>query len=268
MNGRIDILVNLGNTVQAGAVLAKIRPIIVSEPPPGRFVVSDAISKLNVAAAMHKISRTDASLRLATEQQTRMIQRLAVVDRLIAEGAATAAEHAQTEAQVTAAKSDLLHAQADANDAQTELQRAQLESQSVPVSKVQQSELIVDVIAPMAGTVVRAYASSQEWLATGADVVLIQGKDEPEIRVFISPSDEKNARVGAQAELHFMDGGKMPATVIKIEAEAARMPPERVGPLATRMQSIVAILKPDQSLPAKYRISELPLDVRFSRVWY
>lgn len=268
MNGRIDVLVREGDAVSAGAILAKIRPVVAAEPTTVTFATSNAISQLDVEAAMHKISRADASLRLATEQHTRMLQRLATVDQLIAEGAATAAERAQAEAQVTATKSDMLRAHADVDEAGTALRRVKLGKLSLPGSKVPQSEIVGEVMAPMAGKVVRTYAISRDWVVAGADVMLIQRQDEPEIRVFISPSDERNAHVGAQAELRFMDGGKMNATVAKVEAEAARMPPERVGPLAARMQSIVAILKPEQPLPAKYRISDLPLDVRFSRIWY
>ena len=65
-----------------------------------------------------------------------------------------------------------------------------------------------------------------------------------------------------------MDGGKADASVLKVDSETARTPAERVGALAARTQSIVVVLKPDLPLPAKYRISNLPLDVRFSRQWF
>jgi multidrug resistance efflux pump len=268
MNGRIEVLVREGDTILAGAIVAKIRPIMAAESTPTAYFTPDAVARLDAEAAMHKISYSAASLRLAVDQHTRMMQRLEAVNRLIAEGAATAAERAQGEAQVTAAKSDLLRAQADANDAQSALRRLELNRQSTVRPTVQQPEIAVDIIAPVAGKVVHSYTISQDWVTAGSDVMLVQRQDEPEIRVFLSPLDENNARIGVRAELRFMDGGNMAATVVKIEPETARMPPDRIGPLATRMQSIVAVLKPDQPLPVKYRINDLPLDVRFNRIWF
>ena len=264
LSGRVELLVKEGDAVAAGAVVARVRPQAdpQPEPAPGN---APALLALDAAAAKGRLEQSAAALRLAREQQTRQSRQLQGVNQLIREGAATQAERAQAEAQWAAAQAEVLRAQADAAGSEAALQRARLALQQAKGQLAQAVPSVVsEVLAPVAGTVVRAYALSQDWVAAGSDLLLLQGVDAPEIRVFVNPADGRNARVGERAELRFLDGGKMPATVVKVEAQAVRTPPERVGPLATRMQSIVAVLKPEQPLEPKYRISELPLDVRFT----
>lgn len=268
LSGRTEMLVHEGEVVSAGAIVARVYPAVAGTSIPGPVGVSPSQSLLDEAASKNRAGQSGALLRLMQEQRARMAQRLAVVNQLIREGAATLADRSQAEAQLVSAQTELLRAQADVQGADSALKRLQMDRQIAAVPLAQAPALVGEVVAPVAGKIVRSYAINQDWVAQGSDLLLLQRQDEPEIRVFINPSDERNARVGARAELRFMDGGRAGASVVKIEAQAARTPPERVGPLAARTQSIVAVLKPDQALPAKYRIADLPMDVRFERVWF
>lgn len=265
LSGEVEILVHDGETVAPGAVVAKVRPLAGAEPLAANGA-SPSMLALDQTAAMGRLNQSALALRLAREQQARMAQRLQVVNQLIRENAATLAERSQAEAQLTAAQSDVLRAQADVFGNETALQRVRLERQQGKAQPRLQSPAVVnEVVSPVGGTIVRTYALNQNWVAAGTELLLLQRLEEPEIRVFVSPTDGRDALVGERAELRFLDGARMWGTVVRIEADAVRTPPERIGPLATRMQSIVAILKPDHPLDAKHRINELPLDVRFTR---
>lgn len=268
LSGRMEMLVHEGDLVPAGAIVAKVYPAIANMPAPGPSGLSPSQSLLDEAAGKSRAGQSGALLRLMQEQRARMAQRLVVVNQLIREGAATLAERSQAEAQLVSAQTDLLRAQADVQGAESALKRLRLDRQIAAEPLAQAPALVGEVVAPVAGKIVRTYAINQDWVAQGSDLLLLQRQDAPEIRVFINPSDERNARVGARAQLRFMDGGRAEASVVKIEAEAARTPPERVGPLAARTQSIVAVLKPDHALPVKYHIADLPMDVRFERGWF
>jgi biotin carboxyl carrier protein len=267
-SGQIEVLARDGDTVAAGAVVARIRSVMVTEPVAASGV-PPSLQALDQSASLGRINHSNQVLRLASEQQMRMTQRLQVVNQLIREGAATLAERSQAEAQLAAAKSDVLRAQADTLGNEFALARLRLEQQLGRTMVTPQAPAkATEIVAPVAGKIIRSYALNQEWVNAGADLMLMQRQQEPEIRVFVSPSDSRNAQVGEHADLRFLDGTRMPATVVRIEAEAARTPPERVGPLATRSQSIVAVLQPDHPLDSKHRINELPLDVRFSRIGF
>jgi multidrug efflux pump subunit AcrA (membrane-fusion protein) len=267
-NGRVDFQLHEGDVTPAGGLVARIIPIAMPEPLAPQNSLDVALAKLEAEKTYNRLTLSKAAMRLAEEQYARMDQRLATVNRLVSEGAATAAERAQAEAQLSAAKSDVLRARADMEDTQSTLRRLDLTRTTPAETPTRAPEVIHDIAAPLADSVVRMLVSNQNWVAAGTDLALIQLQSEPEVRVFVSPSDERNARVGVRADLRFLDGYRMGATVVKVEAETARMPPDRVGPLATRLQSIVAVLKPDQPLPAHYKINELPLDVRFGRTWF
>lgn len=280
MGGRLELLVHEGDAVPAGAVVARVHAQDLTAPPvsqadgatqASRLALVDSAYRQDAQAAQLRLGHSGAVLRLAQAQQTRMAERLDVVNRLIGEGAATAAERAQAEAQLNAAQSDVLRAQADLAGADSARQRAGLERLRARQAGVAlpppgpAPQPVGEVLAPVAGTVVRSLALSQDWVVQGTELLVLQAQAEPEIRVYINPAKQHNARLGEAADLRFLDGDTLSAVVVKIEAETARTPPERVGPLASRMQSIVAVLKPDQPLPSKYRIGDLPLDVRFHR---
>ena len=62
-------------------------------------------------------------------------------------------------------------------------------------------------------------------------------------------------------------GGRLPAEVLGVTAEAERQPAESVSPLVPRNLSVVVRLRPVDPLPDRYRIFRLPLEVRFDRSW-
>lgn len=159
-------------------------------------------------------------LYLLAASQTRMAQRLQAVNQLPREGAATQAEHGRAETQLAVAQSGELLAQADAFGTQTALLRVSLEQQRQPQIQpaLQAQSIVSDILAPIGGRVIHTFALSQEWVAAGSDLVQLQRLDEPEIRVFVSPADAQNARMGERAELRCLDGAKMTATVVRIGA--------------------------------------------------
>ena len=63
----------------------------------------------------------------------------------------------------------------------------------------------------------------------------------------------------------FQDGGRLPAEVLGVTAEAERQPAESVSPLVPRNLSVVVRLQPLEALPERYRVSRMPLEVRFER---
>lgn len=272
LSGRMQVLVHEGDRVRAGTLLARVQAVPAGAAPASLVGLNPALRQLDEGTGKSRASQGAALLRLMLEQRARMAQRLAVVNQLIGEGAATLAERQQAEAQLLAAQADVLRAQADVQGAGSALQRLQLQrqldSQPAQAPTAVAGTPGVDLLAPADGTIVRSFALNQDWVAQGTELFVLQRQDAPEVRVFIHPKDGRNARLGARAELRFMDGGRAGASVVKIEVEAARTPPERVGPLASRIQSIVAVLKPDQPLPSKYRIADLPMDVRFERSWF
>jgi len=227
-----------------------------------------------LSAAHARVKQAQGLLPLVRQQVAVAARRLADLDRLLVQGAATAAERGQAQGQWAAAEADRLRAEAELENARQALQTlaadAPVQSDGAAAGNALSATsghaaLQRNVVAPSPGNQLHWLVRDGEWVAQGTDLAIVYLPDAPLVRVYISPSDMLDAQVGVRTELLFMDGVRLPATVVRVGVEASRIPPERVGPLATRMQSIVAELKPDAPLPMHYRINSLPLDVRFSR---
>ena len=117
----------------------------------------------------------------------------------------------------------------------------------------------------ISGRVVRSSARSGEWVAPDSEVAVIQSEAPAVVRGWLPPADAGHAIEGGTAVLYFYDGTSTPARVLRVEREATRMPPERLGPLAVRGQALVLVLEPLAPLPERYRVHELPVEVRFRR---
>jgi multidrug resistance efflux pump len=190
-------------------------------------------------------------------------------------------DSAATQAEADSARIAVLQAEAEALRARVDAQarREMLASQARAASVTPASIAVASgpaapstptpgiVACPFAGTVAATMVSAGEHVTPSSEVLLLQGREAPTIEAYVAPSDAKYARPGRRATLRFFDGGRVPATVIEVSAQTARIPAERVGPLSPRAQAILVRMRPAQDLPARYRINFLPLDVRFETVW-
>lgn len=247
--GRVTHIAGIGAQVRAGHTVLTMQHAAPDTPAPA---TEDFASRQAIL---------DEAWRLAQRQLTLQQERLRTIQTLRAQGAATRQE-------VDAALVQELQAQADANRARADAadNRARLSSERAsPPAALPTGQ--ADLKAPFDVTVVRHLVHQGEWVERSADLLVLQGPAPAMIYTYLPPDKARYAQVGQHATLHFMDGGRLRAEVVDVAAEAERTPAERTSPLTPRMPSIVARLRPLEPLPPTYRIHQLPLDVRFDRVW-
>jgi multidrug resistance efflux pump len=204
---------------------------------------------------------------------------------LRAEGAATRGEVDGAQAQFLQTQAEVSRTKAAAQETRLAIAQARMAVASaspVPVNAGAKQETAgsqTDIAAsatsrasrtpaPFDLTVVRQLVRSGEHVEAGTDIAVVQSTASPPlVHAYLPPSQAKYAQPGRLATLHFMDGHRVRAEVQDVISEAERTPAERVSPLTPRMPSIVVRLRPQEPLPAHYRIHHLPLDVRFDWVW-
>ena len=120
---------------------------------------------------------------------------------------------------------------------------------------------------PFDGVVSAPQVAEGEWISASTDLAALLSTAAPMIHAYLAPSDIQYAAKGRHATLIFQDGGRLPAEVLGVTAEAERQPAESVSPLVPRNLSVVVRLRPVDPLPDRYRIFRLPLEVRFDRSW-
>ena len=303
--GHVAMLAAEGQRVGAGETLARVTPMPSIPPapeastgpvlrPPGAAASRAALGReLATARELAAHGALDIALsQLADSEHWRR-----TIAALVAQGAATAAEEQAARARREEADASVVRARAELAEARAAARRAQFEiaeaagsgdvmagasaaagrgCAAAPIRAASTAGFPSDastpagdaswpVPAPVAGRVVRVSARSGDWVAPDSEVAVIQSEAPPIVRGWLLPADVGHAREGAEAMLHFNDGTDAPARVVRVEPEAARMPPERLGPLAIRGQALVILLQPLAPLPERFRVHTLPVDVRFRR---
>ncbi len=266
--GYVDALVPQGTTVPEGTRLASVQRVSEARLEPEAQVASMRAAKLDLRAPVKRVALAQAALALAQEQRGGRERQRKLVHELVDQGAATAGERAAADAQWTAARSDEIRAQSDLLAATETLQRLRSEQARAEIITPTPPTARASVegpLAPFDGVVIRTLVARHEWVSAESDIAVLQSLAEPLVRAYLQPSEARHARPGEHASLHFLDGVNISATVLRVEAEAALIPSDRIGPLAPRNRAVVVLLKPENPLPAPYRLNSLPLDVRFSR---
>jgi hypothetical protein len=299
--GHVTMLATQGQRVAAGEAIARVAPVAALAdvaPAPGNGAPEPESLAAATAAAVARASAARGTLELAQAQVREREHWRRTIAELVAQGAATAAEQQSAEARWEDASAELVRARAEFEGARQAAGRLQLASARpaapgvnaapgadaapgaragrVPAPRDAAGPIVPGapagamtaswpVPAPIAGRVVRTSARTDDWVAPDSEVAVIQAQTPPLVRGWVQPADARHAVEGAAAVLHFYDGTSVPARVLRVEREATRMPPERLGPLAARGQALVVVLEPLAPLPERYRVHELPVEVRFRR---
>jgi HlyD family secretion protein len=218
------------------------------------------------------------AVRIAERQVAFRRQRLAVVEGLRREGAATRAEADAARAAAVQAEADVLRARADVEARRLALRDEARAAQraaaaiaaaggATPPAPASGLPPQPGAVSPLEGTIAQVFVAEGEFVTAGSDVATVFGRAPPSVEAYVAPGDSRYARAGRRATLIFFDGTRVPARVVGVRPQVARVPAERVGPLSPRTTSMIVELQPEVPLPQAHRIHQLPLDVRFDHLW-
>jgi multidrug resistance efflux pump len=260
--GRVESIGAAGQQVRQGEAVASVRPQPAADaerPAPARATPAAA------PTPTAQLAGARAALSLAQQQADLSRERLASIQALYADAAATAGELSNARSQLLQAQAAVAHAEADLEGLHVAASRPP--APAPEPARAAEASVAFAPSAPVAGSVLRPLVRVGDLVAPGTDLLQLVPDRPPVVRAYVEPSQSRYAEVGHRATLRFFDGTRIGASVVAIEPEAARVPSERVSPLAPATQSILVELAPDQPLPQRYRINQLPLDVRFDHVW-
>ena len=272
VSGHVTFLAESGARLARGDVLARVQPANAATPAP-------PLSSAGVAPPLTGTPRMDErsaplqqALRVA-EQQRRLAQdRLKLMQSLRAQDAATEQEVQSARAAALQADSAWVRTRLDLAELQEQAHQNGLKVAPPPLSGASASSVNVTrkvqlVRMPFDGVVSAQQVAEGEWISASTDLAALLSTAAPMIHAYLAPSDIQYAAKGRHATLIFQDGGRLPAEVLGVTAEAERQPAESVSPLVPRNLSVVVRLRPVDPLPDRYRIFRLPLEVRFDRSW-
>lgn len=203
-------------------------------------------------------------------------QRLAVVARLRAQGAATEAEVNAIRSQLDAARHVLVQAQLERTEAEGQaavpsspatgapLSREQLQRQ-LPLLQAQRQQLTL--VADGDGTVLEILAERGSVLDAGAGVLVIGRQERPHVEAYMRPEQVKWVSAGTRATVTVAGDLSLEATVRDAPGQTRRLPAELSSAIGSREMMVLVTLDPVKPLPVQQAIEGLPVRVRFHRAW-
>ncbi|QNP49053.1 HlyD family efflux transporter periplasmic adaptor subunit [Diaphorobacter aerolatus] len=260
--GHVTYLAPEGKELQRGEVLARVeRSVPVTLPSGLQSTGTTPVTSDPREPALQE------ALGLAGRQRDQLQQRVNLMQKLRSQDAATVQEVQSAQLEVLQAQTQMARIRGELAQLQNERQRATLGVQQLaarnnpPTANMERKEEVVYM--PYTGTVARHQVAEGEWIDTNTDLVSLLSTQAPVVHAYLSPKELDRASPGQQATLVFQDGGRVAAQVLGVTAEAERQPAESVSPLVPRNLSVVVRLEPLESLPERYRVFRLPLEVRF-----
>jgi multidrug resistance efflux pump len=190
--------------------------------------------------------------------------RLAATHKLVAAGAATAAEEREAQVAVDQAQATVLRLRHDIDTAGT---RAVATSESDELTRLlaRRDQLVVRALS--AGRVIDIVATEGEFIGAGDPVMIIGSNTEPQVLAYVSPDIAPKLTTGSRATIRFPDGSKAQGYVAEQPMLTRRMPADLVDQFGVRPMTVVLHLQADHPWPASQRIHGLPVTIRFHYQW-
>ncbi|CAK9889460.1 MULTISPECIES: HlyD family secretion protein [Pseudomonas] len=262
--GRVEqVHVAAGEQVQPGQLLVNL------ENPEWRIRLLQLAAlptQVPVAADSEWVNRERQSLRA---NAGRAGQRVQQVEGLLAQGAAT-----RGELQAAQSERDRLQAELAAFERREQLTRQpprdfdrQLIEQNAERQWLQTRLAALSLTAPEAGRIAEVMVIPGENVGPGTLLMRLERMDDPLLWIYLEPQNISYAGVGQALQVRMPDGEWRDAHVVQAVDSAGRTPVVLRGPFAASEMGLQVAARFDQALPARWRIDQLPLHVRFPTDW-
>jgi len=269
-----DLEVRTGQTVPAGAVLARLKSPDMDRREAVLRAEQEARERARAASPMLFVERgrTQRRLSLAAEMAAYRRRNRDDVQFLFQQGAATRAELQAAENRLHDAllnyesvKSDLdrLQVQIARASAGGEEERIRLQVLRAELSALHQARTALVLHSPAGGRVLELSAEAGQSLAPGDPILLLGDTSQPEIHVYLDARYAAYARKGTLVRVHFQDGRRCAGVVMRPPEVTRRLPAAVSSPLGARENRL---LVPIQLLPGdapENLVEGFPVTVRF-----
>lgn len=238
--GHVVSVLPSGISVKSGEVLARIQ----------RYKQNDTAA----GSTFNRIPENALqSLQAAQNLQARVVfirqNKVKTIQKLLDQGAATAADLAEAQEQ-------LLSAESSAAQSKAALERL-IEQPSVLPQVTEVSR------APFAGQVLHTLVYPGQWVSPDTPIVTLLSTKQPWIEAFLSPKDIRYAHPGTPATIIFSNGQRIPGVVMNVSAEASRLPPQFSVFSSARGNTLRINLRLKHPLQLQDAVKDMPVKVKF-----
>lgn len=262
--GRVDkIFVTVGEQVHSQ------QPLLDLDNPEWRARL------LQLAALPTQSLRADDASLVLKERQVlsarvgRAEQRVAQLQSLLQQGAATRGEVQAAQAERDGYRADLLAFERREQIARQSPDRVDREliQQNTEQQWLKTRLQALSISTPETGRVAEVLVNPGENVGPGTLLMRLELQAEPLLWVYLEPRNISYAGIGRPLKVRMPDGEWRDAHVVQAVDSASRTPVVLRGPFAASEIGLQVAARFDQPLPARWRIDQLPLSVRFPSDW-
>ena len=255
--------------VKAGDQVRTDQPLVNLDNPEWRARLSQlaAMPTQTSPARNNKLGGNERQL-LKT-RIGRAQERVGVLESLVARGAVSPGE-------VLTAKSELDSFRADLLAFERREQLANQPTLSVERDVVQQQAeqqwlktrlAALPINAAQSGRIAEVLVNPGENVGAGTLLMRIERLEDPLLWIYLEPLNISYAAIGQPLRVRMPDGEWLSAHVVQAVDSAGRTPTVLRGPFAASEMGLQVAARFDRSLPPRWRIDQLPLNVRFPTDW-
>lgn len=257
----VSVRVKEGQTVSPGQLLVEI------DNREWRL----RLQQLRELAALHSdrsIARGETVAEVLDIQLTRAEERLALVSRLVKQGAATQGElMAAASARDRVLLERLMYEQQETRmvaqaDTAREVSQYDVERQWLE-SRLEE----LNLKATAEGVVTEILVFDGENVGPGTPVLRLRSADQAQIYAYIDLDQARHAEAGQKLCLRLPDGEIIRATISRPPQSAESVPTDIRAAFSAQRRDLLVTLTPEEPLPARWLIQNLPLQARFQCGW-
>lgn len=261
--GRVEqLFVKAGEQVQVDQPLANL------DNPEWR-------ARLAQLAAIPAETPTTSNAKLGGKERQLLRTRIArtedrvrVLEELEARGSVSRGEVLTAQSELDSFRADLLAFERREQLANKPLSDERDKVQRNAEQKWLQTRLAaLPVTAARSGRVAEVLVNPGENVGAGTLLMRIEQMEEPLLWIYLEPLNIAYAGIGQPLRVRMPDGKWLTARVVQAVDSAGRTPTVLRGPFAASEMGLQVAARFDTPLPARWRIDQLPLNVRFPTDW-
>lgn len=262
--GRVEVLyVKTGEQVRAD------EPLVSLDNPEWRARLSQ-LAAMPTEAPATRVSDLGAGERqLLKARIGHSEQRIQQLVSLVQQGAATQGEVLAAQTERDGLRSDLLAFEARERSARQPSQGFDREvvQQNAEQQWLKTRLAALSVTSPESGRIAEVLVTPGENVGPGTLLMRLERVAAPLLWIYLEPVNINYADIGQPLRVRMPDGGWLDAHVVQAVDSAGRTPVDLRGPFADSHMGLQVAAQFDQPLPARWKIDQLPLNVRFPTEW-
>lgn len=253
--------------VEPGQSVEKNQLLVELDNPEWRLRL-EQLRAMSAEMASLPYSRSRNLNEVLTAQLERAEQRLATVNKLVSQGAATRGEllaAANDRDQKLAQLLELQQREAQASSNTSEARA--LGMQNAEQEWLEQKLQSLDVRAQDAGVVAETLVQEGENVGPGTLLMRLRSSDTATIYAYIDLAYANYAQAGQALRLKLPDGRWINAHIKSDPDMAQTIPSDIRAAFSAQKRGLLVVVETDEQIPARWLVNQLPLQARFTRTW-